>query len=190
MRSSYATVRDSRALLSIATSRENSHGSSPRKLLPTFPHGLGFDAHGAMPSPLEAPRAVRRMLSPRYSNSRNKTSSTSDIPRSQASLEARAVAEQPVSTHVEGELRSYRTCGILCFGFAKAGCTACGQADSPVGSETPRQPREARRLSKVSRGDWIRTSDLYILNVAQRARSRLPICKTRDDTRAFRYDPF
>ena len=25
--------------------------------------------------------------------------------------------------------------------------------DSPVGSETPRQPREARRLSKVSRGD-------------------------------------
>ena len=26
-------------------------------------------------------------------------------------------------------------------------------ADSPVGSETPRQPREARRLSKMSRGD-------------------------------------
>jgi hypothetical protein len=28
-----------------------------------------------------------------------------------------------------------------------------GKADSPVGSETLRQPREARRLSKVSRGD-------------------------------------
>ena len=41
-----------------------------------------------------------------------------------------------------------------------------GTADSPVGSETPRQPREARRLSKVSRGDWIRTSDLYVPNVA------------------------
>ena len=39
-------------------------------------------------------------------------------------------------------------------------------ADSPVGSETPRQPREARRLSKVNRGDWIRTSDLYVPNVA------------------------
>jgi DNA invertase Pin-like site-specific DNA recombinase/plasmid stabilization system protein ParE len=37
-----------------------------------------------------------------------------------------------------------------------------GREDSPVGSETPRQPREARRLSKVSRGDWIRTSDLYV----------------------------
>jgi DNA invertase Pin-like site-specific DNA recombinase len=33
-----------------------------------------------------------------------------------------------------------------------------GTADSPVGSETPRRPREARRLSKVSRGDWIRTT--------------------------------
>ena len=41
-----------------------------------------------------------------------------------------------------------------------------GRDDSPVGSETPRRPREARRLSKVSRGDWIRTSDLYVPNVA------------------------
>jgi hypothetical protein len=41
-----------------------------------------------------------------------------------------------------------------------------GGEDSPVGSETPRQPREARRLSKVSRGDTIRTCDLYVPNVA------------------------
>jgi hypothetical protein len=41
-----------------------------------------------------------------------------------------------------------------------------GKEDSPVGSETPCQPREARWLSKVSRGDWIRTSDLHGLNVA------------------------
>ena len=37
-----------------------------------------------------------------------------------------------------------------------------GRDDSPVGSETPRQPRAARRFSKVSRGDWIRTTAVYI----------------------------
>jgi hypothetical protein len=42
-------------------------------------------------------------------------------------LEARAVAEQTVSAHVERELRSYLTCGILCFGFGRARCTSCGQ---------------------------------------------------------------
>ena len=42
----------------------------------------------------------------------------------------------------------------------------CRGASSPVGSESPCQPREARRSSKVSRGDWIRTSDLYVPNVA------------------------
>ena len=42
-------------------------------------------------------------------------------------LENRAVAEQPVSAHVERELRSYLTCGILCFGFGRARCTSCGQ---------------------------------------------------------------
>ena len=42
-------------------------------------------------------------------------------------LETRAVAEQPVSAHVERELRSYLTCGILCFGFGRARCTSCGQ---------------------------------------------------------------
>jgi hypothetical protein len=39
----------------------------------------------------------------------------------------RAVAEHPVSAHVERELRSYLTCGILCFGFGRARCTSCGQ---------------------------------------------------------------
>ena len=42
-------------------------------------------------------------------------------------LENRSVAEQPVSAHVERELRSYLTCGILCFGFGRARCTSCGQ---------------------------------------------------------------
>jgi hypothetical protein len=42
-------------------------------------------------------------------------------------LENRAVAEHPVSAHVERELRSYLTCGILCFGFGRARCTSCGQ---------------------------------------------------------------
>jgi len=42
-------------------------------------------------------------------------------------LENRAVAEQPVSAHVERELRSYLTCGILCFGFGRARCASCGQ---------------------------------------------------------------
>ena len=37
-------------------------------------------------------------------------------------LETRAVAEQPVSAHIERELRSYLTCGILCFGFGRARC--------------------------------------------------------------------
>ena len=35
-------------------------------------------------------------------------------------LENRAVAEQPVSAHIERELRSYLTCGILCFGIGRA----------------------------------------------------------------------
>ena len=42
-------------------------------------------------------------------------------------LENRAVAEQPVSAHIERELRSYLTCGILCFGFGRARCASCGQ---------------------------------------------------------------
>ncbi|MEX0687992.1 MAG: transposase zinc-binding domain-containing protein, partial [Pirellulales bacterium] len=42
-------------------------------------------------------------------------------------LENRTVAEQPVSAHVERELRSYLTCGILCFGFGRARCASCGQ---------------------------------------------------------------
>jgi hypothetical protein len=42
-------------------------------------------------------------------------------------LENRAVAEHPVLAHVERELRSYLTCGILCFGFGRARCTSCGQ---------------------------------------------------------------
>ena len=42
-------------------------------------------------------------------------------------LENRAVAEQPVSAHVERELRSYLTCGILCFEFGRARCASCGQ---------------------------------------------------------------
>jgi hypothetical protein len=37
-------------------------------------------------------------------------------------LENRAVAKQPVSAHLERELRSYLTCGILCFGFVWARC--------------------------------------------------------------------
>jgi hypothetical protein len=42
-------------------------------------------------------------------------------------LETRAVAEQPASAHIERELRSYLTCGILCFGFGRARCASCGQ---------------------------------------------------------------
>jgi len=42
-------------------------------------------------------------------------------------LENRAVAEHPVSAYVEGELRSYLTCGILCFGFGRGRCASCEQ---------------------------------------------------------------
>jgi hypothetical protein len=42
-------------------------------------------------------------------------------------LENRSVVEQPVSAHVERELRSYLACGILCFGFGRARCASCGQ---------------------------------------------------------------
>ena len=41
-------------------------------------------------------------------------------------LAARSLGERPVPTHVEGELREYLRCGILCFGFARARCTGCG----------------------------------------------------------------
>ncbi len=37
-------------------------------------------------------------------------------------------AEPPVAEYVEEELRGYLECGLLCFGFARALCTGCGQA--------------------------------------------------------------
>jgi hypothetical protein len=40
----------------------------------------------------------------------------------------REAAERPVPGYVEEELRGYLECGILCFGFARALCTGCGQA--------------------------------------------------------------
>ena len=39
----------------------------------------------------------------------------------------RDAAERPVPGYVEDELRGYLACGILCFGFARALCTGCGQ---------------------------------------------------------------
>jgi hypothetical protein len=39
----------------------------------------------------------------------------------------RESAERPVPGYVEEELRGYLECGILCFGFARALCTGCGQ---------------------------------------------------------------
>ncbi len=39
----------------------------------------------------------------------------------------REAAERPVPGYVEEELRGYLECGILCFGFARALCTGCGQ---------------------------------------------------------------
>jgi hypothetical protein len=42
-------------------------------------------------------------------------------------LEWREAAERPVPAYVEDELRGYLECGLLCFGFARARCTTCGQ---------------------------------------------------------------
>ncbi len=42
-------------------------------------------------------------------------------------LKWRDEAERPVPGYVEEELRGYLECGILCFGFARALCTGCGQ---------------------------------------------------------------
>jgi hypothetical protein len=42
-------------------------------------------------------------------------------------LEWRDQAERPVPAYVEDELRGYLECGLLCFGFARARCTGCGQ---------------------------------------------------------------
>ena len=39
----------------------------------------------------------------------------------------REAAERPVPGYVEAELRGYLECGLLCFGFARARCTDCGQ---------------------------------------------------------------
>ena len=43
-------------------------------------------------------------------------------------LEWREAAERLVPGHVEDVLRGYLECGILCFGFARARWTGCGQA--------------------------------------------------------------
>ena len=42
-------------------------------------------------------------------------------------LEWREAAERSVPGYVEDELRGYLACGLLCFGFARARCTGCGQ---------------------------------------------------------------
>ncbi|MFM8953319.1 MAG: transposase zinc-binding domain-containing protein, partial [Planctomycetaceae bacterium] len=42
-------------------------------------------------------------------------------------LEWREAAERPVPAYVEEEFRGYLECGLLCFGFARALCTGCGQ---------------------------------------------------------------
>jgi hypothetical protein len=42
-------------------------------------------------------------------------------------LEDRSAREQPVAACVEEEFRGYLTCGLLCFGFARALCTQCPQ---------------------------------------------------------------
>ena len=39
----------------------------------------------------------------------------------------REAAKRPVPDYVEEELWGYIECGILCFGFARALCTGCGQ---------------------------------------------------------------
>jgi hypothetical protein len=39
----------------------------------------------------------------------------------------REAGERPAPGYVEDELRGYLECGILCFGFARARCTCCGQ---------------------------------------------------------------
>ncbi len=39
----------------------------------------------------------------------------------------REAAERPVPGSVEEELRGYLECGLLCFAFARARCTGCGQ---------------------------------------------------------------
>ena len=42
-------------------------------------------------------------------------------------LADRSAREQPVAAYVEEEFRDYLTCGLLCFGFARAVCTRCPQ---------------------------------------------------------------
>jgi hypothetical protein len=42
-------------------------------------------------------------------------------------LANRSAREQPVAGYVEEEFRGYLTCGLLCFGFARAVCTRCPQ---------------------------------------------------------------
>ena len=42
-------------------------------------------------------------------------------------LEWREAAERSVRGYVKDELRGYLECGMLCFGFARARCTGCGQ---------------------------------------------------------------
>jgi hypothetical protein len=42
-------------------------------------------------------------------------------------LEWREAAQRPVPGYVEEEFRGYLECGLLCFGFARALCTGCGQ---------------------------------------------------------------
>jgi hypothetical protein len=42
-------------------------------------------------------------------------------------LEDRSAREHPVAAYVEEEFRGYLTCGLLCFGFARAVCARCPQ---------------------------------------------------------------
>jgi hypothetical protein len=79
---------------------------------------MADDRPGCLPSPYRRRHPERTVL---YRAVAENLETTLALCREEA------VAEDPVPAYVERELRHYLRCGLLCYGFARARCDACGR---------------------------------------------------------------
>ncbi|NDG95563.1 MAG: IS91 family transposase, partial [Actinobacteria bacterium] len=81
-----------------------------------------------LPGQRTSPVAWRQATQQRYTRRRpERTSLYQVITRHLESwLAEHDQCGRPIRHHVEEEFRRYLTCGLLCFGFARARCSSCG----------------------------------------------------------------
>jgi len=90
-------------------------------------------------------------------------------------LECREAAERPVPGYVDDELRGYLECGLLCFGFARALCTGCGQGFVVAARlSRARQPWEPLAFPSAARQDGAMDGPPCLRPAARAAASARP----------------